>query len=627
VIVVFASPYAFANLLDFVGMFRKLKFAGTEIELNERTKSKLLTATTEIQSAIKEYRTRVDREVSRLLSRHQLAARLAKYSDQVILARYGRANVGRGYRCTIHIPDPISDGNLYQLLDYHPEGTGQFRTFSERYGIIGKVWRTEKSLLFNHVDDLPPNAPTEAKLENIMSNWGMNRREAERALSRPARISIRDNAAGIYPSEFPRAFRPAAIPPDRSGLAEFGMGMKSAACWFAPRWTVRTSALGDPVSRHIQFDIDNIVNDELEELVIKEQPEEPEHHFTEVILENVFHIPVGRTIGKIKEHLTDIYRVFVRDGILELRFNGSPLVYEAPNILEAPYYKEKNGASKLWRKSIEFDFGQELSVHGFAALREPASTSRAGFALFRRNRLIKGSGDEGYRPVHVFGHSNSYRYQRLFGELHLEGFEVSHTKDGFRWDENEQPFLELLREHLDSDELPLLRQAEGYRSRAARSQLVAAAQQAVTNTTQAMEARLPDVLPVVADAPPVETSAREAPEQPRLAARRFDIQFRERAWSINVEITNDPAESQWLVLSDSGQQTQGPPRSIDIRVSMAHPFMIRFAQADPEEVEALLRVGAAMAMAEVLARDSGVRAAGTIRRNVNDILREALSEP
>ena len=47
------------------------------------------------------------------------------------------------------------------------------------------------------------------------------------------RIIIRDNAAGIYSSEYARAFRPAEIPPDRTGLAEFGMGMKSAACWFA----------------------------------------------------------------------------------------------------------------------------------------------------------------------------------------------------------------------------------------------------------------------------------------------------------------------------------------------------------------------------------------------------------
>jgi len=171
----------------------------------------------------------------------------------------------------------------------------------------------------------------------------------------------------------------------------------------------------------------------------------------------------------------------------------------------------------------------------------------------------------------------------------------------------------------------LLKQAEGYRSRAARSQLVAAAQQAVTNTTTAMESRLPAILPSVVDAPQVETPAQEAPEQPRLAGRRFDIRFRERNWSIHVEVTNDPGESQWLVVSDSGQ-ARDQLRKIDIRVSMAHPFMVRFAQADPEELEGLLRVGAAIALAEVLARDSGVRGAGTVRRNVNEILREALSE-
>ena len=155
---------------------------------------------------------------------------------------------------------------------------------------------------------------------------------------------------------------------------------------------------------------------------------------------------------------------------------------------------------------------------------------------------------------------------------------------------------------------------------------MAAAQQAVANTASAMESRLPDVLPSVADAPQVETATQEAPEQPRLASRHFDVHFRERDWSIHVEVTNDPGESQWLVLSDSGQVGE-EPRKIDIRVSMAHPFMVRFAQADPEELEGLLRVAAAIALAELLARNSGVRGAATVRRNMNEILREALSEP
>lgn len=189
----------------------------------------------------------------------------------------------------------------------------------------------------------------------------------------PTRLSVRDNAGGISASDYPRAFRPAAIPPDRTGLCEFGMGMKSAACWFAPRWRVRTSALGESVERTVRFEIERIVNDELEELEITEATSADESHFTEIVLEELHHPFVGRTIGKVKEHLTDIYRVFLRDGTLQLFFNEEPLQYNEPGILRAPAFRDLSGPVQEWRKAIEFDFGQGLSVHGFAALREPAS--------------------------------------------------------------------------------------------------------------------------------------------------------------------------------------------------------------------------------------------------------------
>lgn len=442
----------------------------------------------------------------------------------------------------------------------------------------------------------------------------------------PVLISIRDNAAGIFEVEYSRAFRPAAIPPDRSGLAEFGMGMKSAACWFAPRWSVRTSAIGEPIARTVRFDIENIVNDNIKELTIREAKEKAENHYTEITLEDIFHVPVGRTIAKLKEHLTDIYRAFIRDGLLELRFNGEALIYREPKVLKTPYFKDKSGPKRVWRKDISFDFGDGLSAQGFAALREKASTTKAGFSLFRRDRVIQGSGDEGYRPIHIFGHSNSYRYQRLFGELHLKGFEVSHTKDGFRWNENEQPFLELLREYLDSGDMPLLKQAEGYRVRESFANLKKTAKQAIINTTQVMETRLPEVLPVVAAATLVGTPEKETAQTSPLAGRQFSIQFRDKDWSINVELTNDPSMGDWVAISDS-PETSCETRRLGIRVAMAHPFMVRFAQTNTEDVEGLLRLAAAIALAEVLARDSGVRYAGTVRRNVNEILRDALSEP
>src|SRR5687768_9998541 len=51
-------------------------------------------------------------------------------------------------------------------------------------------------------------------------------------------LTVRDNAAGIHSRDYDRAFKAAAIPPDRTGLSEFGVGMKSAACWFGNEWSV-----------------------------------------------------------------------------------------------------------------------------------------------------------------------------------------------------------------------------------------------------------------------------------------------------------------------------------------------------------------------------------------------------
>ena len=130
----------------------------------------------------------------------------------------------------------------------------------------------------------------------------------------------------------------------------------------------------------------------------------------------------------------------------------------------------------------------------------------------------------------------------------------------------------------------------------------------------------------VAAKSPVETRDSVLDVQPTLASKEIEIDFRGERWRISVELGDDPAESQWLAISDSAASGPGN-RKIEIRVSLAHPFMISFAQTDPDDVEAVLRIASALALAEVLARQAGVKLVGTVRRNLNDILREALSQP
>jgi hypothetical protein len=441
----------------------------------------------------------------------------------------------------------------------------------------------------------------------------------------PAVIKIRDNAAGISAADYPRAFKPAEIPPDRTGLSEFGMGMKSAACWFAPRWYVRTAALGEPVQRKIVFDIQQIIHDRLEELAITETPVPATEHFTEIVLEQPYRLPVKKTIAKIKEHLSDIYRSFLRDGTLDLRFDGEPLHFQDPAVLKVPYFKDPGGPSREWKKTIDFDFGNGQTVRGFAAIRETGNVSRSGFALFRRGRLIEGSGDEGYRPEAIFGKSNSFRYQRIFGELNLDGFEVSHTKDGFQWDENEGPFISLLEEHLDKNDLPLLRQAEGYRARPARNALLDNATQAVESTGADIEAKLPRALPEIASLPDHATSEKPLNGGKPLAGKELAITFQGKPWHISIEITDDPTAIEWLDISSIKFGNDGG-RRLELRLAAAHPFMVRFAQRDGETMEALLRVAAALGIAEILFKSSASKLPGTIRRNVNDLLLEVFSD-
>lgn len=441
------------------------------------------------------------------------------------------------------------------------------------------------------------------------------------------KITIRDNAAGIYQEDYSRAFRPAAIPPDRSGLSEFGMGMKSAACWFAKEFYVRTAALGEGVAREVHFDIDKIIRDSLEELAIKSEPTDKNVHFTSITLLGLHRNLQGKTLTKVKEHLASIYREFFRRGILELVFDGEALSYTEPKVLSAPYHKDESGTPVAWRKEINFDFGNNLKVSGFAALREVASHTHAGFALFRRGRVIEGSNDEPYRPQYIFKHQGSYTFQRLFGELHLEGFEVSHTKDGFRWEDNEGTFLELLEEYLDADPIPLLKQAEGHRVNPRPGELRRAAETASKQTAETIEREIPQVIESQLDTPPDPNSPPSEFSKALRASRRvIDLQINNKPWQITLELSIDPAIEDWVDISNQ-PSFSGDVWKVGIRMSLIHPFMQQFSGSDPEKVEILLRIATAIVLAEVTARQSGVKQVGTVRRNINQFLREALSKP
>lgn len=444
-------------------------------------------------------------------------------------------------------------------------------------------------------------------------------------------ISIIDRAGGIAWADFPRAFSPAAPPDDASGLSEFGLGMKAAACWFSKKWSVRTSALGEPVERTVTFDIPRISRDGLETLPIETRPARESDHFTAVTLNDLRVHPRGRTLGKIKSHLASIYRVLMADGTVKIRVTASgksdELEYVPPQLLEAPYYRNRQGPVLRWRREFEVDL-DDKKVKGWAGIMNVGSHSQAGFSVFRRRRLIEGSVGETYKPHTIFGSPNSFASQRVIGEMFVEGFDVTHTKDGIQWNGYEEEVLESIRRQLDAPGMPLLDQADGYRARTAASDLPRNfGEDALAGIAQALSR--PEAIDVIRDevtAEGVEVPVLEEPALPPVVVQRREFRLHvvrdEQPWSILLELISDPA-APFYSTSMAKRENE---TFLLVQLNLDHEFSVAFINNNEAALQPVTRLLAAFALSERIARDSGVRNAGILRSTANQLLRALTSE-
>lgn len=444
------------------------------------------------------------------------------------------------------------------------------------------------------------------------------------------RIIIRDNAAGITSSDFPRAFRAAQVPPDRTGLSEFGMGMKSAATWFAREWRVTTSVAGEAVERVVRFNIDEIQLNKRDMIEVKEHPADPAAHFTTIELYRLNHIPQTKTLVKIRSHLASIYREFLRAGVLDLVFRGERIAFSEVEPLVAPRAGEQGGEEIRWLKPISFDIDDLHKVRGFAGLRARGSTAEAGFALLRRGRLIVGSVDETYRPVEIFGRSTTHTYQRLYGELTLDGFEVSHTKDGFRWDEYEEVFLEQLDFGLSSGELDLLTQASNYRL-----QPIADNRQPVEDAVSKVAVSVENHFDAVATRALSESDPEEqlpdAVTAPGVLApinRLVRVALDDEVWVVELEATLEDGVPDWISVGATvpADVSHGgaPDTRVKVTVSLAHPFSRKFLGASNENAEMIVTFASTIGLALALGKRSGAKSQSVVRR-INELARETFS--
>ena len=280
-------------------------------------------------------------------------------------------------------------------------------------------------------------------------------------------ITIKDNAYGISDEYYERAFELANIPLDASGLNEFGMGMKVSSIWLSNLWEVETTAYGEGYKKTLVFDLDDVVQKEKLSLDIKTESAPVDDHYTVITLKKLSqNKPSSRQILGIKKHLASIYSKYIQEGLLDLYINDELQGVTELKVLNAPFYATPNAAPVTWRKEIKFDAGP-YHVRGFIGILEKMSTSTDnGFLLFRRGRVIGTSYEDRYRPSCLCGDVGSPRYKRIFGELELEGFHVSFTKNSFTEGDEFEMFINLLADQLEKDEtFKIFKQAQNYKAR------------------------------------------------------------------------------------------------------------------------------------------------------------------
>lgn len=438
------------------------------------------------------------------------------------------------------------------------------------------------------------------------------------------KITIKDNAAGIQQKDYSRAFRAAEIPPDNSGLSEFGMGMKSAACWFSDHWSVRSTAIQETVEKTVVFDLNKIFYDKLDELEVFSKPQDAKIHYTIIELTQIEKMPVKKTKGKIKEHLASIYRYFTRKGILKLYLDNELLLFQDPKVLIAPFPYDSKTAPITWWKEIDFEIDKgKMFVKGFVALRETMSNTESGFALFRRGRVIEGSADQGFRPREIMGDTGSPEYKRIFGELHLEGFNVSFTKKGIKWDENMEIFLELLKSDLSQPSFPLLRQARDYRVKPTKAEMIKAAETVVKSTADKIENHVQPAIQELHTNPIQVSEKTELTKSREITNREFEIVLNDAKWLVSIELSYDSDITDWIEIGShvlKNRTNNSTLRQVGVRMALNHPFVTHFAGTDKSKLEPILRIAAVIGLAEEAAREAGIAKAGTVRMNINKLL-------
>jgi hypothetical protein len=180
-----------------------------------------------------------------------------------------------------------------------------------------------------------------------------------------------------------------------------------------------------------------------------------------------------------------------------------------------------------------------------------------------------------------------------------------------------------LRDDINSKEFPLLQQAENYRARASEKDYKLAGK-ALEQTVEDLQQRAPAAIAAVYKNSPITTESDiMLVRVEKSIHKEFIVDFNKNKWQISLELSYDPSIKDLIEIGD--HLIKNIPedhliRRIGIRLSLIHPFMIEHVGIDNTKIEPVLRIVAALGLSEVIAKSSGAKTQGEIRRNFNELI-------
>ena len=440
---------------------------------------------------------------------------------------------------------------------------------------------------------------------DIEFDWGLN----EDNIVVAKEVTIQDNAAGMTAQQFNEAFDLADNSVHRSGMNEFGVGMKAASCWLGNKWKIETTSITDNMSRMLDVNLKYVCDNQIDELDFVESRDDSGYHGTKITISDLWKTNVLKQsdlAGLIKS-IASIYRYFLRNNEIQIFIgeknhpeDAEMLTFQDYEVLNAPSYLQPNGESIEWKKPVSYQDLQGHGITGFIALLKDTAGEKRGVVFMRNHRVVMGFDPNDRTIGKVFmGQVGSKKYRRVFGELELTGFDVAFGKNQIIDTDLLESLCKVVAGSLTIQGTNLLTQGDKYKKNTTKKQ----EKNPKSQPQEAPEIPFPAHTPVPIPEPP-KSDVLEEPSQkeslPKSAnanrifsSEKFKIEGVE--YDFRMEEGTNSKDLFWNDVSEVSKHT------LVCKVNVDHPFFKAFG-TPTEQTLAILRT---LSMAKYISSQTG----------------------